>query len=101
MHKSSDRPAELDGVTKTAILLLNLDPPAVEKLLQRLSPATVDEVKRAIASLGNVPGYVSAAVIEEFYTLRLTEGGPRSGSAADRSDAQAGPFSFLQHAEVE
>jgi len=106
-QKLPDRAQDLDGLTKTAILLLNLDQGAAGKLLQRLSPKMIEEVTRALASLGDVPSDLSAAVIEEFYHLRLSQQNTREGSAAEQvleqvqSPALKSPFSFLRRAEVE
>lgn len=113
---------ELDGVTKAAILLLTLEHEAAGALLKELSREMTEDVTRELASLGEVPSTLSAAVIEEFYTLRLAnkyakEGGLEYATALLRdsldptvaarminqiqTQVQRTPFAFLQKAESE
>jgi flagellar motor switch protein FliG len=115
-------PDKLDGVVKAAILLLNLDHDTAGMLLKHLPTEMVEEVTRALASLGDVPQALSERVIEEFYTLRMAhmnakQGGLQyaktllrdslDGSLADKvistiqTQVQRTPFSFLQKAESE
>lgn len=106
-----DRAEDLDGLTKTAILLLNLDRQAAAKLLQRLPSDKVDEVTRVVASLDEVPPQLSAAVIEEFYRLRLSQQHAGGGGLERMEKCERGspdglgtaqrPFSFLHKVEVE
>lgn len=125
MRKPADKLSsveELDGLTKTAILVLALDEPAAAALMRSLPPETVEEVTRLVATLGDVPDRVTDRVIEEFYEARLAskyarEGGleyaaslvreARDPDEANRiikqvsSQVQRTPFSFLQRAESE
>ena len=115
-------PAELPGITKAAILLLNIGPQHASDLLKQLEAEAVEEVTRELASLGRVPQELSGAVVEEFYSLTLAsqyaaEGGldyakqilqsSMEGKAAERvlaqiqTQVQKTPFAFLQRAESE
>jgi len=115
-------PAELSGTQKAAILLVHLKQDLATRLLQVLPAEMVEEVTRAIASLGDVPVDVSAAVIEEFYSMRMALQYARSGSleyarqllknsleskqadkiiAQIQTQVQKTPFAFLQKAESE
>ncbi len=117
-----DKPEELDGATKAAILLLNLEKPVAASLLQRLNAARIEEVTRVLASLGEVPESLSAAVVQEFFQHRVAMQNVRQGgieharsllrqsldaSVADQMLAQietaveSTPFAFLNNAEVE
>ncbi|MCC6660864.1 MAG: flagellar motor switch protein FliG [Phycisphaerales bacterium] len=114
--------AELDGVTKAAVLLLALGPEDASMLLKQLAPETVESVTREVAGLGRVPSQLSAAVVEEFYshtiaTQYANEGNLEyakqilsqslDGQTADRvlqqiqTQVQKKPFSFLQRADGE
>jgi len=114
--------SELDGVQKAAILLINLRPEVASQLMRALPPNLVQEISRAIASLGEIPPTLNRAVIEEFYELRMasqhgTMGGLDfvKGLLKDSLDAgeaeriisqiqtqvKKTPFSFLQKAESE
>jgi len=111
---------KLDGVVKAAIILLSLDHDVAGDLLKHLPTAMVEEVTRALASLGDVPSELTEKVIEEFYTLRMAtahakQGGLQyaktllkdslEGGLADRvianiqTEVQHAPFAFLQKAE--
>lgn len=113
---------ELDGATKAAILMLMLDQNAARRVLQELTGDMVEEVTRTLASIGEVPSDLAAAVVEEFYTMRiasryLKEGGldiatmmlkesldPTVASKMIQqiqTQVQKTPFSFLQKAESE
>lgn len=117
-----DNPAELDGVTKSAILILSLKPEPASKVLACLPEESVTEVARVMASLGPIQASLRDAVVEEFYGLALAqqkmqEGGLDSakslllksldGKTADKiisqiqTHVQKTPFSFLQKAETE
>ncbi len=113
---------KLDGIVKAAIILLSLDHDVAGDLLKHLPTAMVEEVTRALASLGDVPSELSEKVIEEFYTLRMATVHAKQGglqyaktllkdsldsSLADRvishiqTQVQHTPFSFLQKAETD
>jgi flagellar motor switch protein FliG len=110
------------GVRKAAILLLSMNQDQAAEILKRLTPESVEEVSREIASLGNIPGASRKDVFAEFYGLALAnayvgEGGLEHAKALLRkslseTDAtrvikqvtqqvQTTPFSFLQKAESE
>jgi len=113
-------PSELDGVVKAAIVLLTLDHDVAGELLKHLSSEIVEEVTRALASLGDVPPELCEKVVEEFYALRMAnmhikQGGLQyaktllknslEGGVADQvishiqTQVQRTPFAFLQKAE--
>jgi flagellar motor switch protein FliG len=113
-------PSELDGVVKAAIVLLTLDHDVAGELLKHLSAEIVEEVTRALASLGDVPPELCVKVVEEFYALRMAnmhikQGGLQyaktllknslEGGVADevishiQTQVQRTPFAFLQKAE--
>jgi flagellar motor switch protein FliG len=121
-EKLPERAAELDGVTKAAILLLAVGPEQAGVVLKHLSPEQVEEVTRELASLGVIPERLKNEVLEEFYGVTLasqygSEGGMEyarsilKGSldpkTADRvlqqiqTQVQRTPFAFLQKAESE
>lgn len=113
---------ELSGVTKAAILILSLETEAASTILKMLDPDSLEDVTRELASLGDVPAELRAAVIEEFYTVSLAhqfsnEGGlgyaktllsksldPKTAEkilSKISTQVQKTPFSFLQKAESE
>lgn len=115
-------PAELEGITKAAILLLALGPDDAALLLRELTPEMVEAVTRELASLGRIPQELSTAVVEEFYNLTMASQYANEGSleyareilknsldpkTAERvlqqiqTQVQKKPFSFLQRAESE
>jgi len=115
-------PAQLDGVTKAAILLLTLDAPAAAEVLKKLPPEIVEDVTRELAGLGRVPEALRESVVEEFYGISLafqhqSEGGLEYArallkEALDPKTAEKvlgqiqthvtkAPFSFLQKAETD
>src|SRR5918993_824877 len=115
-------PSDLNGVRKSAILLLSLDQDEAAEILKRLPAAAVEEVTREIASLGEIGLDTRKDVFGEFYNLALansylTEGGLEHAKALLRKslsseDAEKAikqvtqqvattPFSFLQKAESE
>lgn len=115
-------PSQLDGVTKSAILLLAVGPERASAVLQNMGNEAVEEVTRELAGLGRVSHELTSAVIEEFYSLSIankymTEGNLDYAKAvlmeslepkmADRilqqiqTQVQKTPFSFLQRAESE
>ncbi len=114
--------AKLDGVVKAAIVLLTLDHDVAAELLKHMSSEIVEEVTRALASLGDVPPELSEKVVEEFYALRMANMHVKQGGlqyaktlikdslddgVADRvishiqTQVQRSPFAFLQKAESE
>src|SRR4051812_13570195 len=125
-RKPNDRlpttPAEIDGVTKAAVLLLALGSDDAAVLLKQLGPDMVEAVTRELASLGRIPHELSAAVVEEFYNLTMASQYANEGNLdyaksilqnsldpklAERvlqqiqTQVQKKPFSFLQRAESE
>ncbi len=121
-QKLPDDADDVEGVVKAAIVLLSLDHDVAGELLKHLSSEIVEEVTRALASLGDVPPLLCENVIEEFYALRMAnmhakQGGLQyaktllknslEGGDADRvishiqTQVQRTPFSFLQKAESE
>src|SRR5688572_31908447 len=63
--------AELNGVRKSAILLLSLNQDQAAEVLKRLPPEAVEEVSREIASLGEIALVTRREVFGEFYNLAL------------------------------
>lgn len=121
-EKLPTNPAELEPLTKAAILLMTLETQAASALLKQLAPKAVEEVTRELAGLGRVPEPLRRAVVEEYYNTAvaeqyLTEGGLEyarellkqslDAATADRmlqqiqTQVQKTPFSFLQKAESE
>ncbi len=117
-----DNAAELDGLTKSAVLLMTLNVTVASKLLQSLEPERVEEVARVLASIESVPMQLSVGVIEEFYLASMGNGRDAEGGleyaktllkeALDpevasklvqqiQTQVQKTPFSFLQKAESE
>ena len=113
-------PAELDGPTKAAVLLLALGHDDASLMLKTMPGEIVEELMRELASLGRVPGALQSAVVEEFYqvavaTAYLNEGNldfaknvlmqsldPKTAErvlAQIQTQVQKTPFSFLQRAE--
>lgn len=121
-EKLPTNPAELDGLTKAAVLLLAVGPEEAAVLLRQMPPEAVEEVTRELAALGRVPQELTSAVVEEFYNLTIASRYANEGSLdyakailqqsldpkqADRvlaqiqTQVQKTPFSFLQRAESE
>jgi flagellar motor switch protein FliG len=121
-EKLPENPAELNSLTKAAILLMTLEPGTAGELLKQLPPEGVEQVTRELAGLGRVPDPLREAVVEEFYGMTvasnyLNEGGldyakvllkeSLDSTMADRvlsqiqTQVQKKPFSFLQKAESE
>lgn len=120
--KLPENPAELNSLTKAAILLMTLEPGTAGELLKQMPPEGVEQVTRELAGLGRVPDTLREAVVEEFYGMTvasnyLNEGGldyakvllkeSLDSTMADRvlsqiqTQVQKKPFSFLQKAESE
>ena len=114
--------AEIDGTVKSAILLLLLDSDAAGSILRELPTEIVEEVTRALASLGDVPRGLGEEIVSEFYSLAMAQGWVREGGldyarslikeSLDSKPAekviqqiqtqvQRTPFAFLQKAESE
>lgn len=115
-------PAELEGLTKAAILILTLDAENASRILKSMEAEAVEEVTRELAGLGQVPLPLQRAIIEEFYSTALAMQSANEGNldhakrllqdSLDPSTAakimqqiqtqvQRTPFSFLQRAESE
>jgi flagellar motor switch protein FliG len=115
-------PSDLNGVRKSAILLLSLEQDQAAEILKRLPAEAVEEVSREIASLGEISLNTRKDVFSEFYNQALansyiSEGGleyaksllTKSLSEEDAKrvikqvtqQVQTTPFSFLQKAESE
>src|ERR1700743_2233391 len=115
-------PSDINGIKKSAILLLSLPQNEAAEILRRLPPEAVEEVSREIASLGEIQTNSRTDVFNEFYNLALansylSEGGleyaktllRKSLSEDDAAriikqvtqQVQTTPFSFLQKAESE
>ncbi len=120
-QKLPDTVEELDGVARSAVLLLLLEPDAAGALLRELPTEAVEEVTRALASLGDVPRNLGEGIISEFHSLAMAEGWAREGGldyakrlikdslddgVADKviaqiqTQVQRTPFAFLQKAET-
>lgn len=121
-EKLPDSAADLEGLTKSAILLLAVGTERAATVLKQLTPEAVEEVTRELAGLGRVPGKLQAEVVQEFYQLTIAskyanEGGLEYAKAilqqsmeakqAERvlgqiqTQVQKTPFAFLQRAESE
>ncbi|HED54937.1 MAG TPA: flagellar motor switch protein FliG [Phycisphaerales bacterium] len=121
-EKLPSNPAELEGLTKAAILLLTLEPPKASAILKSMTTDSVEEVTRELAGLGRVPVELQRAVVEEFYSTAVAMQYASEGSldhakqllseALDpqlagkimqqiQTQVQRTPFSFLQRAESE
>lgn len=119
-EKLPEDPAELNSLSKAAIILLILGTEAATKLLKSLSAEAVEEVTRELASLGRVTQKLKSAVVEEFYHTVIATGMAQEGNLdyakvllqqsldpklAERvlgqiqTQVQKTPFSFLQRAE--
>jgi flagellar motor switch protein FliG len=115
-------PADLDGITKAAVLLLALGQEDASAVLKNMPQETVESVTRELASLGRIPADLTTAVVEEFYNLTIASQYANEGNLeyakqilqdsldpkqADRvlqqiqTQVQKKPFSFLQRAESE
>ncbi len=115
-------PSDINGIKKSAILLLSLPQDEAAEILKRLPPEAMEEVSREIASLGEIQIATRKDVFGEFYNLALansylSEGGldyakallTKSLSDEDAKrvikqvtqQVQTTPFSFLQKAESE
>ena len=114
--------SEIDGTVKSAILLLLLESDAAGTILRELPTEIVEEVTRALASLGDVPRKIGEDIVNEFYSLAMAQGWVREGGldyarslikesldskTAEKviqqiqTQVQRTPFAFLQKAESE
>jgi flagellar motor switch protein FliG len=121
-QKLPDSAESLDGVIKSAVLLLLLEPESAGAILRELPTDSVEEVTRVLASLDQVPRGLGEGIISEFYNLAMAQGWVREGGldyakrlikdsldggVADKvisqiqTQVQRTPFSFLQKAETE
>ncbi|MBI1825606.1 MAG: flagellar motor switch protein FliG [Planctomycetes bacterium] len=75
---SAEAPA-LKGVTKAAILLLNLDREVAATVLKNLEDNAVEDITREIAQLDLVGPIERGKVIEEFYNLALARSYAKQG----------------------
>tara|TARA_B100000405_G_scaffold138836_1_gene97184 strand:+ start:19 stop:1059 length:1041 start_codon:yes stop_codon:yes gene_type:complete len=121
-QKLPDKVDELDGVVKSAILLLSLDEASASNLLRCLPQDVVQEITASLAALEEVPNELVESVVEEFYDLQLAnryvrEGGLdyarrllRESLDPERAthvigqieqQVQRTPFNFLQRVEGE
>ena len=113
---------EVNGVQKAAILMLTIEHEAASTVLRQLTTEMVEEVTRALASIGEVPRELSEAVVEEFYALRMATRYTKEGDldyarlllresldpkiadkvlAQIQTQVQKTPFAFVQKAESE
>jgi flagellar motor switch protein FliG len=113
---------ELSGLQKAAVLLVALDQTTAARIMKRLPREQVEEISRAIASIGRVAPEVRRKTITEFHNLLLAHqymnvGGPGLARSllqktlpADEARGMidvleqhvcAQPFGFLQKAETE
>ncbi|MEM1185832.1 MAG: flagellar motor switch protein FliG [Planctomycetota bacterium] len=119
-EKLPSNPAELDGPTKAAVLLLALGHDDASLVLKEMPGEIVEELMRELASLGRVPGKLQSAVVEEFYQVSVASDFINEGNldfakevlmqsldpkvaervlAQIQTQVQKTPFSFLQRAE--
>lgn len=120
--KLPDDAAELDGITKAAVVLVTLGPDKASSLLAKMPDEAVEMVMREVAALGRVPTALTGQVVEEFYNLSIANQYASEGNLefardvlkqsldpkqADRvlaqiqTQVQKTPFAFLQRAETE
>ncbi|MEN0019330.1 MAG: flagellar motor switch protein FliG [Planctomycetota bacterium] len=113
---------EMDGVTKSAVLLLAVGPERAATVLKHMPAESVEEVTRELASLGRIPEKLLRDVVEEFYNVTIASQYASEGNLdyaklvlmesmdpkqAERilqqiqTQVQKTPFAFLQRAESE
>src|SRR5688500_20176977 len=66
-------PSDLNGVRKSAILLLSLEQDQAAEILRRLPAEAVEEVSREIASIGEIAPDTRRDIFSEFYDLALAD----------------------------
>jgi flagellar motor switch protein FliG len=112
--------AELEGVSKAAILLLLVGRESAGKVLSKMDPEAVQEVSRELAGLGRVSRDLQSAVVEEFYNITVASQHVEEGNLEFakelikdslppdlagkviqqiQTQVQKTPFAFLQRAE--
>jgi len=70
---------DLKGISKAAILLLNLDGDVAAEVLRHLDEQVVEEITREIAKIDLVGADARGLVIEEFYNLALARSYAKQG----------------------
>jgi flagellar motor switch protein FliG len=121
-EKLPTRAADLEGITKAAIVLLAVGSERAAKILKSMPTKAVEEVTRELASLGQVPRTLQSEVLQEYYSISLASQFAHEGNldyakrllqasldpkAAERmmgqiqTQVQRTPFAFLQRAETE
>jgi flagellar motor switch protein FliG len=121
-EKLPEKPEELEGLSKAAILLLAVGADNASAVLKFLPAESVEEVTRELASLGRVAKHLQASVVEEFYNVSVASDYINEGNldfakellknsmdpkqadkvlAQIQTQVQRKPFSFLQRAESE
>ena len=121
-EKLPDKPEDLEGMSKAAILLLSVGSEHASAVMKFLPPEAVEEVTRELASLGRVNKALQAAVVEEFYNVSVASDHVGEGNldfarallknsmdpkqaekvlSQIQTQVQRKPFSFLQRAESE
>lgn len=114
--------ADLDGLTKAAIIVLALGADKASALFKLFEPEEIEEVTRELAGLGSVTKDLQSAVVREFYELTIAskyvgegnldfarqvlQGSLEPDKASKmlsqiQTQVQKTPFSFLQRAESE
>lgn len=73
---------DLRGITKVAILLLNLDDDVSAKVLRHLDGEIVEDITREIAQLDLIDPDQQGYVIEEFYNIALARTYAKQGGLA-------------------
>jgi len=79
---SGTESASLKGVTKAAILLLNMDKEVAVAVLRHLDEEIVEDITREIAQLDIVGQDERGKVIEEFYNIALARSYAKQGGLA-------------------
>lgn len=80
--KSEPQESALRGVTKAAILLLNLNDDVSAQVLRNLDAEVVEEITREIAQIDIIGVDQQGAVIEEFYNIALARTYAKQGGLA-------------------
>lgn len=74
--------AELTGVQKAAIVLLNLEPDAAAEVMRRFSDDEAQQIAAEIIALQRVDSDAAERALEEFHTVTRRGVGPRRGGRA-------------------
>ena len=80
--EASPGPEPIKGVTKAAILLLNMDKEVAVAVLRHLDEEIVEDITREIAQLDLVGQDERGKVIEEFYNIALARSYAKQGGLA-------------------